>query len=396
MPTLFVAVTAVALLLAFWVAFMAWGQPARHALWAWALGLMCCVISQVLFGLIDHFPWALAVIGGNVAYACSLALMLLALRRFQEVEMVGWRWLAPIVLVGLICVLWLYEVRWRVLGVTLVFSGQIVVILLALLDRSQKQHGRGRYILVGAFTTLLIILLMRAAAAASGALDGQSSAEGARWLAVVFLISMGVILSITLGFVYMTVERAERLNFELAMKDMLTGLANRRAITDQLLNTVARAQRQGQYLSVVMLDIDHFKQVNDSYGHQAGDMVLRGVAQTLQSRLRAQDQIGRFGGEEFLVILPDTNLEGAQTLAEALRTAVEATPTQWGAHSIAVTISIGVRGGAVTGGDTADSLVGAADAALYRAKQNGRNRTELAVVAAAAVPGFMAMQATQA
>lgn len=379
MQTLFVVVTSVALLLSFWVAFMAWGQPARHALWAWALALLLYGASQAVFALGDFLSFGVILVTGNTACALALVLMQVALRRFQGAESLGLRWSLPVVLVPFLTLLSLDQPRWRVLSVTLVFCYQIGVILLALLHPGQKQHGRGRYILVGAFSVLLLILSLRSAAAITGALDDQSGADTSRWLALVFLISMWVILSITLGFVYMTVERAERLNFELAMKDMLTGMANRRAITDQLLNTVARAQRQGQYLSVLMLDIDHFKQVNDGYGHQAGDMVLRGVAQILQSRLRAQDQIGRFGGEEFLVILPDTSLEGAQTLAEALRQAVEATPTQWGAHSIAVTISIGVRGGAVTGGDTADKLVGAADAALYRAKQNGRNRVEVAL-----------------
>jgi diguanylate cyclase (GGDEF)-like protein len=379
MQTLFVVVTSVALLLSFWVAFMAWGQPARHPLWAWALALLFYAVSQVLFGMRDAIPLSVVAIFGNTAYAIAFVLMLLALRRFQGVEMSGLRWLLPAVLVFVLAAFWLEQARWRVMAVTLVFCGQIGVILQALLDRSQRQHGRGRYILVGAFMALLLILLLRVGSAASGAIEGSSGVSSSPWLGLIFLVSMCVILSITLGFVYMTVERAERLNFEMAMKDMLTGLANRRAITDQLLNTVARAQRQGQYLSVLMLDIDHFKRVNDGYGHQAGDTVLRGVAQTLQSRLRAQDQIGRFGGEEFMVILPDTSLDGALTLAEALRQAVEATPTQWGAHSIAVTISIGVRGGAITGGDTADSLVGSADAALYRAKQNGRNRVEVAL-----------------
>ncbi len=379
MQTLFVVVTTVALLLSFWVAFMAWGQPARHALWAWASALLFYGISQGVFALQGLLSLGTIIATGNTACALALVLMQVALRRFQGAETLGLRWSMPVLLVPVLTLIFLEQPRWRVLSVTLVFCYQIGVILLALLHPGQKQHGRGRYILVGAFSVLLTILLLRCVAALTGALDRQAGPETERWLGLVFMISMWVILSITLGFVYMTVERAERLNFELAMKDMLTGLANRRAITDQLLTTVARAQRQGQYLSVLMLDIDHFKRVNDGYGHQAGDMVLRGVAQTLQSRLRAQDQIGRFGGEEFIVILPDTHLDGALTLAEALRQAVEATPTQWGAHSIAVTISIGVRGGAVTGGDTADKLVGAADEALYRAKQNGRNRVEVAL-----------------
>jgi diguanylate cyclase (GGDEF)-like protein len=379
--TLFLVVTVVGLLMAFWVCFMAWGQPRNHALWAWALALLAYTASHVNFGLRAWLPEAIFLVAGSGFYAVSLVLMLLAVRRFQGVAQLG-RWhLSPLWLVPLICTLLTHYSTLRVVSTALIFAAQIGLIMAALLDRSQPQHGRGRYILVGAFGVMCLALLARAAAAATGLIDTQSWSASSQSLAPVFLISLCAVLSITLGFVYMTMERAEQRNFELAMKDMLTGLANRRAIGDQLQSTVARAQRQGQYLSVLMLDIDHFKRVNDNYGHQAGDVVLRAVAQALQSRLRAQDQIGRFGGEEFLAILPDTSLEGALVLAEALRAAVEATPTQWGAHRISTTISIGVRGGAITGADTADSLVAAADAALYRAKQGGRNRVEVSPAA---------------
>ncbi|MCV2368597.1 GGDEF domain-containing protein [Roseateles oligotrophus] len=384
--TLYLVVTVVGLLMAFWVCFMAWGQPLGHALWAWALALLAYTASHVFFGLQDFLPPQVFLIGGSTAYAVALVLMLQAVRRFQGVAQNGRWYLAPLLLVPLLYALLAQYSTVRVVCSSLIYAWQIGLILAALLDPSQPRHGRGRYILLGAFGTLLLTLLARAALALLGLLDTQTLAASGRGLGPVFLISLCAVLSITLGFVYMTMERAEQRNFELAMKDMLTGLANRRAIGDQLLMTVARAQRQGQYLSVLMLDVDHFKRVNDNFGHQAGDVVLSSVAQTLQSRLRAQDQIGRFGGEEFLAILPDTSLEGAQVLAEALRAAVEATPIQWGVHSIAITISIGVRGGAITGADTADGLVAAADAALYRAKQGGRNRVEVAQAAASAGP----------
>jgi diguanylate cyclase (GGDEF)-like protein len=381
--TLYLVLTVVGLLMSFWVCVMAWGQPLGHALWAWALALLAYTASHVIFGLQALLPDWLFLVGGSTAYAIALVLMLQAVRRFQGLEHGGRWYLTPLLLVPLLCALLVQHSTLRVVSSSLIYVWQIVLIMLALLDPSQPQHGRGRYILVAAFGTMLLTLLARAAAAALGLIDTHDLIASSGNLGAVFLVSLCAVLSVTLGFVYMTMERAERRNFELAMKDMLTGLANRRAIADQLASTVARAQRQGQYLSVLMLDIDHFKRVNDSYGHQAGDVVLRSVAQALQSRLRAQDQIGRFGGEEFLAILPDTSLDGALVLAEALRAAVEATPTQWGAHSIATTISIGVRGGAITGGDTADGLVAAADAALYRAKQGGRNRVE---VGSAAVP----------
>ncbi len=375
--TLYTVVTVVGLLMAFWVCFMAWGKPLAHALWAWALALLAYTASHVFFGLQAYLPELVFLLGGSSCYAIALVLMLQAVRRFQGAPQFGPWYLAPLAVVPLLYIALAQHSAARVAISSLVYAGQIGLIMAALLDSRQPHHGRGRYILVGAFGVMFLMLVLRAGAASLGLINTQTLTSASQSLGPVFLISLCAVLSITLGFVYMTMERAEQRNFELAMKDMLTGLANRRAIGDQLQSTVARAQRQGQYLSVLMLDIDHFKRVNDNYGHQAGDVVLRSVALALQSRLRAQDQIGRFGGEEFLAILPDTSPEGALVLAEALRAAVEATPTQWGAHSISTTISIGVRGGAITGSDTADGLVAAADAALYRAKQGGRNRVEL-------------------
>jgi len=383
--TLFAVVTLVALLMAGWVSFMAWGKPARDALWAWGLALVSYAASHVIFAVLNVVPSASLVVAGNMAYGMALSLMLLAMRRFDGLDVnsgppvwVQLQLLLPVLAIALLYTVLMEQYAARVVAGSLVFSLQIGFILRALLDPHLHRPGRGRYILLTAFFALLTSLLLRALAAAMGWMSSNTDEAGRLWLTMVFLVALCAVISISLGFVYMTMERAEHRNFELAMKDMLTGLSNRRAISDQLHMAVARAQRQGQYLSVLMLDIDHFKRVNDGYGHQAGDAVLRAVAQTLQSRLRAQDQIGRFGGEEFLIMLPDTSLDGSATLAEALREAVEAAPTQWGAHRIAVTISIGVAGGAITGAATVDGLVGAADSALYRAKQGGRNRVEVA------------------
>jgi diguanylate cyclase (GGDEF)-like protein len=392
-PTLLTVLTALALLMAFWVGFMAWGQPWRDALWVWTLALLSFAGSHVLFGLVGIAPQTVVVVGGNVGYSVALALMLLALRRFQGLDVALWLGLVPVLLVG--GVYWALQEHYRLrIGIgSLVFLAQIGLVLRALLDKRQVRHSRGRFILLGAFVALGLMLLLRTAAAAIGWIDEGKPVQNGHWLAFLLLVALCAVVSITLGFVYMTMERAELRNFELAMKDMLTGLSNRRAISDQLHMAVSLAQRQGQFLSVLMLDIDHFKRINDSYGHQAGDVVLSGVAQTLASRLRVQDQIGRFGGEEFLVILPDTALEGALTLAEALRVAVECTPTPWGAHAIPATISIGVRGGVVTGADTDDGLVGAADTAMYRAKQDGRNRVCVADERASAALAVRSVQA---
>jgi diguanylate cyclase (GGDEF)-like protein len=238
--------------------------------------------------------------------------------------------------------------------------------------------ARGRAMLMLALLGLILALLLRAFAAHWHWLHADSESDGSQWQAGLILAAAMAVLCFALGFVYMYLERAERRSFELAMHDPLTGLANRRAISDALHSSTARAHRQGLPFSLLLVDIDHFKRVNDSYGHQAGDEVLRVLARTLQSRLRAQDAVGRFGGEEFLVLLPDTDRDGALVVAQALREAVAQSPAQWAGRSIHVTVSIGVGGGKLAPQDSIDSLVAAADSALYAAKQGGRDRVEQA------------------
>jgi diguanylate cyclase (GGDEF)-like protein len=157
--------------------------------------------------------------------------------------------------------------------------------------------------------------------------------------------------------------------------DRLTGVANRQSLLAALFAEVERASRYERPLSVAFVDIDHFKAVNDTYGHAVGDIVLRGVAQELSDNLRASDMIGRYGGEEFMLILTETNVEEGAVLTEKLRSLVQRQRfTIEGGPDIAVTISIGIAGGSGTN-LRMDTLVRDADAAMYSAKSLGRNQT---------------------
>lgn len=157
-----------------------------------------------------------------------------------------------------------------------------------------------------------------------------------------------------------------------AMHDPLTGLFNRRAILDKLVQEISRAKRDEGTLSIGMIDIDHFKTINDTYGHQVGDEVLTVFAGRVQAHLRDYDCIGRHGGEEFLVIAPVAATPVDGSLYERLRATVADTPIETRAGPIPVTVSIGVARG--TGQSTVDALLAAADVALYQAKAAGRNR----------------------
>ena len=165
-----------------------------------------------------------------------------------------------------------------------------------------------------------------------------------------------------------------------AVTDELTGLFNHRRFQEVMTAEVAAAQRFGQPLGLLLLDIDNFKRVNDTYGHQQGDLVLKAVAAALRENSREIDEPARYGGEEMAVALPQTDLEGAYTIAERVRESVAAlaVPALDGGEPLRVTVSIGVAASASAG---KDALVAAADAALYVAKRSGKNRTERAPAA---------------
>lgn len=160
----------------------------------------------------------------------------------------------------------------------------------------------------------------------------------------------------------------------LAVIDPLTGILNRRTLQRRLAAELLRAQRHGTSTALILLDLDEFKKVNDGQGHLVGDHVLRGVARRLRRAARQTDAVGRFGGEEFLIVLPDTGMERALGFAERVRRLIERRPFRWRGLEAAVTASLGVA--ALPAWATADplDLIGAADRALYRAKRAGRNR----------------------
>jgi diguanylate cyclase (GGDEF)-like protein/PAS domain S-box-containing protein len=169
-------------------------------------------------------------------------------------------------------------------------------------------------------------------------------------------------------------ETQEILKYQ-ALTDPLTGVMNRWAVLARLKEEEARADREGTYLGIGVIDVDHFKKVNDHYGHMAGDKVLKIITARISRSIRPYDLVGRFGGEEFLVVLPGADENGARVVLERLRRAVSDSPAKADGHLIPVTLS---AGGASGRGVSTDELIRAADQALYRAKRNGRNQVVIA------------------
>jgi diguanylate cyclase (GGDEF)-like protein len=163
-----------------------------------------------------------------------------------------------------------------------------------------------------------------------------------------------------------------------SMLDPLTHAWNRDAVLEVLERELARAARDGSPLSVIMADVDHFKDVNDSFGHPAGDRVLVGVVENLRAALRPYDAVGRFGGEEFIAVLPRCDRTAAHAIAERMRGKVEAECFETSSGVVRATLSLGVATLVPTPGTPAPGLIEAADRALYRAKAAGRNRVAIA------------------
>ncbi len=177
-----------------------------------------------------------------------------------------------------------------------------------------------------------------------------------------------------------TLERSLRManeeNRRLSITDPLTGVYNRRHLMEQLPREIERAARYGRQLSVVMCDVDHFKKINDTHGHQIGDEVLKWFVDNLSKKVRGSDWIARYGGEEFVVVLPETNVASGAIAAEHMRAEVVAQPFIDGDTSFSVSASFGVSGWKqnVPSGSTLDELMAKCDAAVYESKDAGRNR----------------------
>jgi diguanylate cyclase (GGDEF)-like protein len=190
-------------------------------------------------------------------------------------------------------------------------------------------------------------------------------------------IFAGLVLGLCIYLIKLLRDREQKLE-RLTKTDALTGVLNRGYLLRTSRAELARARRYGTALACVMLDLDHFKQVNDEHGHLVGDRVLERVGEALLATVREHDLVGRFGGEEFVLVLPNTDLEGARDLAERCRLQLAERPIDTGNGGLTVTASFGVSAYPEIDAGGIDDLLRAADAALYRAKQSGRNRVEVA------------------
>lgn len=257
----------------------------------------------------------------------------------------------------------------RIMCNSMVFIAIEAFMLQRVWARRKTTPGRGQHLVAAAILLSLTTLFYREVMAflslqASGEITVSDLSQAILYIATVMSLTL-----ITVGVLLMNKERTDHLNQQMILRDKLTGIWNRRKLEEAGEGEVQRLVRHGTLASLLILDLDDFKEINDSLGHAAGDAVLQAMASSWQAILRNTDILGRWGGEEFMVILPATGVSDALLLAEALRDAASKTNT---GASHGITVSIGVS--SCLSHDSWKSWFDRADAALYRAKAAGKNQ----------------------
>jgi diguanylate cyclase (GGDEF)-like protein len=335
----------------------------------WNIGQALYAAGWVLIALRDAVPAWLGIAVADGLLLQGLCAQIGGLREFGGLTAWRWLWLAGPALAAL--VLPVLD-HYGALTLLTSFAYSAALSALAVLTlRLGRRAGAVRWLSASILFAGAVMLLLRA-----GDIAFYPPQEGIFAPSMLHAVSFVVLLALTVtssfAFLVMHRERAEQELRHLAMHDALTNVLSRRAFLDLAEREVARARRAGGALAVLMLDLDHFKQVNDRHGHQAGDRVLAQFGQRVKGCLRAPDLLGRYGGEEFCALLPATGHEEALAIAERIRAAVAAKPL--GALPDAVTVSVGLASAKAGVACKLDYLIGRADSALYAAKGLGRNR----------------------
>lgn len=376
-PTLFLMLIVINITLTLSVGLVARAQL-RDGMAFWAAGLACNTGAYVLFVLRGQVSDLLSIVLANVLVACVFALFTEGLFQFQKRQPRRWLIWLPVLLTGLVFAALIPWQAARVLVGATVFSAQSAAIVASLLQRRKTTVGVGQHFMAVGFLMMIVGFAVQGVGTLLRADEVTSITTPHVAQTVTFLVAAISVVVVSLGLVVMTKEQADARNQSLAMRDELTGLINRRSLLESLAQQLSMAKRHGQPMAVLMVDIDFFKRVNDTHGHLSGDKVLKAMTAVIAQRARGQDLLGRLGGEEFLVILPNTSEEGARQLAENLRQGVAAASFQAVSGApIAITVSIGLCALDRLPDAQCDDLIGAADQALYQAKATGRNRVEV-------------------
>lgn len=316
------------------------------------------------------------LLGGNALNLVAQGMSVIALRMLLNVPLRG-RVVLGIGVIGWLGVGWFGVVeadyRLRVLWGSLAIAANIGLRVQALLHGGAWRVSRARRVLLALCLLSASLLLWRNGQLWFDLHPPANIVQPDTVNYIYVLLSGMQPLFLSIGFLLLYSEILQGEMRQLARVDPLTGVKNRLALNEAVNQMLAQAARVERPLGVLMIDADHFKSVNDRFGHGGGDKVLLALVDAIRSTLRASNVIGRIGGEEFVVLAPDSSLEQVRVLAERIRATVEATPLMIDGHLLQLTVSIGVAV-AQSGERDAAGLLRRADGALYAAKHAGRNR----------------------
>lgn len=339
--------------------------------WAASLGVRALAVAIVLSA---GQPQAGALALASGLAALSATLQAAALLAFSRRKLPTWVHTAAIAAVAVPMQMLVSDVVGSIF-----FGGVVLGALLAIVGGAGWQvlagaSARVRQVLVAGFGVAALAIAGRGVVSlfTSDPLRNLLEPAGAGGLTA--LAAFAALLATTFAFVMLHNTRAQAEATRLATTDPLTGAFNRRAFHEIAEREMSRARRSSQPLSIIMLDVDHLRRLNDDYGQRAGDEVLQRVADIVRSALRREDMLVRFAGEEFLVMLPDVSGPGAVVVAGRIRRSVADIPIEAAGHLLQVTVSLGVAARLDEGPESIDSLVARAESALKLAKERGRNR----------------------
>ena len=356
---------------AMWVAF---AGRFRDGLGRWTIALVMQGGAWLLIVAHNPLPELAAIAAASASLAFCWSLQLSALLEFHRRPSPRWLLYGPVTIAFLVFFIYVTDTRERLAFGGFCFGIAQLITGAALLHYRIAAEHRTRWLLAGSFFLLACGLLWLGFTVwfepeAILPTSGTSAMPGP-----VLLAFYAVTIGSSFAFLLMHKERADRATYELATTDSLTGVYNRRTFKDLAEPQLSRSRRAQAPVSLLMLDLDHFKRINDTFGHLGGDDVLKSFAILVRTCLRKEDLLARYGGEEFVVLLPGTAQSAAFALGERIREEVAARPFNANGQLVRVTVSVGV---ACERGDTLPSLeamLGQADEALYKAKNDGRNQ----------------------
>ncbi|MES2185565.1 MAG: GGDEF domain-containing protein [Pseudomonadota bacterium] len=347
--------------------------PSIGGLREWAAGPVMCAGAAMLFSVRGPAPPGWTLLATNLLLSTGVLFLYIGSMRFHGRRDSMWPWAVPMLALAAVvaCFVWIWpNFRARVLAGNTLMAVIVVTHAVFLLRHGLKCFSR--YFAVTALLVLAVLLVLRCVSALAHGASAQSAADlnvVQVWYTAGFSLCM---VMFCIGAILMATDGLRAELERLATRDSLTAALNRGAILQACKDELHRFARGGRSFSLMMLDLDHFKQINDHHGHLVGDQVLADFAQRTRQLLRPHDRLGRYGGEEFLILLPETALDSANLVAERIRADVSCVP---GLPQCTVSIGLTTSRNAA---DTLDAMLARADAALYRAKDKGRHQAESA------------------